>query len=194
MIQILSEGRRFVFEKEFNLNVILCNRLSWGPCQVRINPRRKPYSALLLQFLHFFCQTAQFNSGSPDRLVLSPSSGNTLTLQHLNVTQWKLTMSKNLSRTQCSWTFNHQQQIIDQWFTCFLPDTQLPCYNRNVKIYTLYDRLSVQATSTSHSWQNFMFTLQHISGLNCSQSSFETNDKVYEINKIPKMHHTTISL
>lgn len=97
----------------------------------------------------------------------------------------------NFMRPKCSGTFIQQQQINDQWSTCFLPDTQLPCDNINVKVY-IYGQVYVQATLTNRSllskwlrYNTYQLKLEPII------IWYMTS---YEINKIPKMHHITISL
>lgn len=101
-----------------------------------------------------------------------------------------------LSREIILWGQNVQEHLFnnsksDQWSTCFLPDTQLPCDNINVKVY-IYGQVYVQATLTNRSllskWLHY----------NTYQLKLEPiiiwYMTSYEINEIPKMHHITISL
>lgn len=91
------------------------------------------------------------------------------------------------------WGHNVQEHLFtnsksDQWSTCFLPDTQLPCYNINVKVH-IYGQVYVQATLTNHSllikclrYNTYQWELEPI------VIWYMTS---YEINKTPKMHHIT---
>lgn len=92
--------------------------------------------------------------------VLSPPGGDFTTPQRQHAPQWKSCINVHFWCKRIGPRLSVHEHLITnsksyQWFTCFRPDTQLPCYNKNVKIYTLYDQVYVQATSTSHSWLNF---------------------------------------
>lgn len=104
----------------------------------------------------------------------------------MSLLSWEITL----------WGQNVQEHLFnnsksDQWSTCFLPDTQLPCDNINVKVY-IYGQVYVQATLTNRSllskwlhYNTYQLKLEPI--IIWYMTSYETN-------KIPKMHHITISL